>query len=258
MPAPAAPRRGEAGYNLVILIVAITVLNIMVAVALPLWSQAIRRDRERELISRGLQYAEGIRVFQQRFGRLPVRLEELVEVEPRCMRRLWKDPMTESGKWVLVFEGQEDVPPPSPDGRGPGQPPRIGGDPTGGEGGDDEEDGGEEEENGEELDPNAPPEAGDEVAVGPIIGVRSRSRDESILVFLGQERHDRWIFRADVFAQRPLPVGNPHVAATFNPNWWRPFRGGIVPPGAQQPPGVPPGDGPGNPPPPRNPPPEPD
>jgi len=38
--------RGEAGYNLVMLAVAITLLNIAVAVMLPLWSTAIRREKE--------------------------------------------------------------------------------------------------------------------------------------------------------------------------------------------------------------------
>ena len=50
-------RRGEEGYNLAMLIVAITILNIFAAVALPLWSYTIRRDREEETIFRGLQYA---------------------------------------------------------------------------------------------------------------------------------------------------------------------------------------------------------
>lgn len=216
-------RRGEAGYNLVVLVVALTVLSILVAAALPLWSQAIRRDKEEELISRGLQYAEGIRVFQHRFGRLPVRLEELVEVEPRCLRKLWKDPMTEDGRWAPVFAGTEEVPvpPETPDGRTRGrrQPPP-------------EKD---EEEATDSLDPNAPPEAGQEVAVGPIIGVRSRSQEESVLNFLGQTRHDRWVFRADTFALRPNAMGNPQVVPSFNYYWWRPMRGGLLPPGLQPP-----------------------
>jgi type II secretory pathway pseudopilin PulG len=223
-------------------LVAVTVLNILVAVSLPLWSQAIKRDKERELISRGLQYAEGIRVFQQRFGRLPVRLEELVEVQPRCIRRLWKDPMTEDGKWVPVFAGGEGTPPlpETPDGR-PQQPGRLGGDPTRPEG-----------KEGDSLDPNAPPQAGDQVAVGPIIGVHSKSTKDSVMTFLSQTRYDRWVFRADVFSLRPNPLGNPNLAPSFDPNWWRPFRGGIVPPGLQlPPPGAPPPPGtPGAPPPP--------
>lgn len=218
-------RRGEAGYNLVVLVVALTVLSILVAAALPLWSQAIRRDKEEELISRGLQYAEGIRVFQHRFGRLPVRLEELVEVEPRCLRKLWKDPMTEDGRWAPVFAGTEEVPvpPETPDGRTRRR-----------------EDKPRNPEPGDSLDPNAPPEAGQEVAVGPIIGVRSRSQEESVLNFLGQTRHDRWVFRADIFALRPNVMGNPQSVPSFYYYWWRPMRGGLLPAGLQPPDAPPP------------------
>ena len=73
-------RRRSRGYNLVAVVMLVTVLNVLVAAALPLWSTAIRRDKEEELISRGLQYAEAIRIFQKRFGRLPNRLPELLEV----------------------------------------------------------------------------------------------------------------------------------------------------------------------------------
>jgi len=45
----------------------------------------IRREKEEELVFRGLQYAEAIRVFQNRFQRPPIRLQELIEVEPRSM-----------------------------------------------------------------------------------------------------------------------------------------------------------------------------
>jgi len=67
-------KASEAGYNLVILMVTMTLLNIALAIALPKWSHVIRREREEELISRGFQYAEAIRIFQNRFQRLPVRL----------------------------------------------------------------------------------------------------------------------------------------------------------------------------------------
>ncbi|HEX2251775.1 MAG TPA: hypothetical protein VHQ65_00740, partial [Thermoanaerobaculia bacterium] len=49
----------------------------------PAWSKMAQREKEEELIFRGLQYAEAIRVFQRKFGRYPTRLEELIEVEPR-------------------------------------------------------------------------------------------------------------------------------------------------------------------------------
>ena len=100
----------EKGYNLVILVVAITVLHIALAVSVPLWSTQIRREKEAEAIFRGLQYAEAIRVFQQRFGRYPTTVEELLEVEPRSIRQLWTDPLSlggELGFGLLVPSGQQ-------------------------------------------------------------------------------------------------------------------------------------------------------
>src|SRR6478672_303088 len=91
------PRGSEAGYNMVMLIVALTVLNILVAAMLPLMSTEIQREKEEELVFRGFQYAEAIRLFHQRTSRYPVKLEELLETKPRVIRQLWKDPMTQDG-----------------------------------------------------------------------------------------------------------------------------------------------------------------
>lgn len=192
-------RRTESGYNFVILVMAIAVLNIMAAASLPLWSHVIRREKEEELIFRGFQYAEAIRVYKMRFGgQPPTRLAELVEREPRSIRQLWKDPMTEDGKWRLIFQnqGRELNPqdPNDPNGReGGGLGGRRGGgkDPEGGgEGG--EQDGEGEGEGEEESSFGKPKE--EEVQIGPILGVRSRSRDASILIFYGRERYDEWEF----------------------------------------------------------------
>src|SRR5688572_22661547 len=60
-------------------------------------------------------------MFQNRHQRLPVRIQELAEVEPRSIRKLWKDPMTEDGNWVLIPPGGQGQPPTpqpiGPDGR---------------------------------------------------------------------------------------------------------------------------------------------
>ena len=101
-----ARRRQEAGYNLVFLLVMITVLNIMVAKALPLWSGVIQREKEEELIFRGLQYAEAIRIYEKRTGGLPTKMEQLIETKPRCIRKLWKNPVAEDGSWLLIPPGQ--------------------------------------------------------------------------------------------------------------------------------------------------------
>ncbi len=104
---PAGARRGrEDGYNLVVLVVMITVLNILIAKALPLWSAVIQREKEEELIFRGMQYAEAIRVYEKRTGGLPTKLEQLIETEPRCIRQLWTNPLAQDGSWELVLPGQ--------------------------------------------------------------------------------------------------------------------------------------------------------
>ncbi len=103
---PPAKRQAEAGYNLVILVVMITVMNIVISKALPLWSAVIQREKEEELIFRGMQYAEAIRVYEQRTGGLPTKLEQLIEVEPRCIRQLWTNPMAKDGSWELILPGQ--------------------------------------------------------------------------------------------------------------------------------------------------------
>ncbi|HEX7184973.1 MAG TPA: type II secretion system protein [Thermoanaerobaculia bacterium] len=194
-----SPHTRQAGYNLVMLMVIITVVNVLLAASLPMWSHVIRRDKEEELIFRGLQYAEAIRLFQLRFQRNPVRLEELMEVKPRSIRRLWKDPMTENGKWAVIFEGmgQNLTPQPQdPDGRsGPGaKEPR-------------EEEPGEEEEDDDSG--FGGPTKGDEVAVGPIKGVHSRSDETSILIFNGKERYDEWHFTNNLLVQAVQPTGGP-------------------------------------------------
>jgi type II secretory pathway pseudopilin PulG len=244
-------RRGEQGYNLVLLIVAITVLSIALAAALPAWSTAAQREREEELIFRGLQYAEAIRLFQQRFGRLPVRLEELMEVEPRCIRQLWTDPMTGERDWRLI-RGETPMVPGAPVPGGEVAPPSGLGD---------EEDDGRspddtglpESEGAEDL-----PDGG--AAAGPIRGVRSRSRDEALKTFFDKERYDQWLFTVDMLAAggggpRLPGVGIPGAAqaspAMLRTRWLgRPFRQGVQAGGANDS-GLPTSDlGLGDPPPP--------
>ncbi|HQQ79610.1 MAG TPA: PEP-CTERM sorting domain-containing protein [Thermoanaerobaculia bacterium] len=84
------------------LIMGMTIMAILIAAVLPLASTEAQRDKEDELIFRGFQYAEGIRTFRRRYGRYPNTLKEMFEVRPRTLRKLWKDPMTNSLDWGLV------------------------------------------------------------------------------------------------------------------------------------------------------------
>ena len=98
-------RRGEDGFTIVWLAVTITVLNIWIAATLPLWSFQIKRDKNAELIHRGLQVAEGIRVYLARTGQYPTSFKQMTEHEPRCLRREWQNPMREDGRWGLIPVG---------------------------------------------------------------------------------------------------------------------------------------------------------
>jgi type II secretory pathway pseudopilin PulG len=203
MPASFPDRGAEAGYNLVILLVAVTVLNVLVAAMLPLWSTAIRREKEEELIFRGFQYAEAIRVYRMRHGgNYPIKLEQLIETKPRCIRQLWKDPMTEDGKWALIFQNQPSPPvQPQEPGR-PGEPAGEKGEPSTGE-----------EETDPEGRPQFGPGKGEKVEIGPIIGVRSKSGEDSMLVLFGRARYDEWHFTESVLlgGQRQAVPGIPGV-----------------------------------------------
>lgn len=227
----ARQRPSEDGYSLVVLVIAVTVLNILVAAMLPLWSTAIKREKEEELIFRGFQYAEAIRVFHQRYQRYPNKLEELLEIKPRCIRQLWKDPMTEDGKWGLIFQNgpqgplQVQTPAPDPEGERKGR---------GGRG----EKPGEEEEPQENDDgrPQLGVGKGETVQIGPIIGVRSKSGEKSMLIFYGRERYDEWQFTEMQLMGHTQPVSTggaagagvppPPGGLTFSTRWLgRPMRG---------------------------------
>ncbi len=236
-------RPGEAGYNLVVLVMAIALLNIMVAAMLPLWSTQIRREKEEELIFRGMQYAEAIRLFQKRYQRLPTTLKELVDVQPRCIRQLWKDPMTEDGKWAIIYQGQ-GVPLVPGLGGQPGAQPGFGGTPTGSAdvrpgSGTPGNAAGTGQPNG--VDP-ATGQPAETVAAGPIVGVHSRSTRKSIETWNGQQEYDQWNFTFNLLTLRPSVPGNP---PPLSARWiGRPFPGlaqlpGFQPVGAVPVPGAP-------------------
>jgi type II secretory pathway pseudopilin PulG len=202
----ASPRR-EAGYNLVILMVMLTVMNIVIAAALPKWSHLIRREKEEELISRGFQYAEAVRVFQNRFQQLPVRIEDLVERKPRSIRKLWKDPMTDDGRWALVPLADSGRFPTPPEGQNDGDDPS-------GRGGQD----GDSGKPGDEI-PNDTGIGGkkEPTQIGPFIGVHSRSSKESILIFNGHDHYDEWKFTVTMLIQGGGGGGNQPEGSGGNP-----------------------------------------
>lgn len=94
--------RGRRGATLLILLVIVSVMVIGLLAAVPVWKTQVQREKEAELIFRGRQVVEAVRLFLARNpGRYPGSLEELFE--KRCLRRPFKDPMTSSGEWQIIL-----------------------------------------------------------------------------------------------------------------------------------------------------------
>jgi len=97
-------RRHEEGYVLITMLLVVGLLAIMAAVALPTISFEIRRDREQEMVHRGVQYSRAIRAYYKKFGRYPTRLEDLDNTNNlRFLRKHYKDPISGQDFKLLHF-----------------------------------------------------------------------------------------------------------------------------------------------------------
>ena len=192
------PRARQAGYSLVALIVAVTVMMVMMAAAVPSWRYLMKNDREEELIFRGGEIADAIGRYQKKNANaLPPSLEVLVK--GKFLRHAYKDPMTKDGKWRFLRQGETigatQVPGQVPGPAGVGStttttttlPARPGGlSTTGGTTGG---------------------------AVGAILGVASTSTDKSLRVFNGRTKYSEWLF----VPGQPRIVGLQGGPTTINP-----------------------------------------
>lgn len=180
-PGPRPPGRGRRpagrahhrGFTLAGLIVVLAVMAIALTVAIQSVTFQKRRENEEELIFRGQQFVEAIRLFRARNGRFPLSLDELYTAKPRVIRKQWRDPMTGKADWRPLLFGQDGqtVTPPTGVRATPAPQPT----------------------------PQATPGPGapGEPQGGPIVGVSSRSCEESIRVLDGRTRYCDWKFVFD-------------------------------------------------------------
>jgi type II secretory pathway pseudopilin PulG len=86
---------GRDGYVLLTLLFFVAMIAIMATVVAPTITFKIKRDREEEMIHRGVQYSRAIRGYYRKFGRYPVNLEDLDNTNNlRFLRKHFKDPIT--------------------------------------------------------------------------------------------------------------------------------------------------------------------
>src|ERR1700732_1559485 len=84
----------QRGYMLITLMLALALITIGLLTVLPEIGQQIRRDREEEMRHRGTAYMRAIQHFYKKFGRYPMRVEELESTNNlRFLRKRYKDPI---------------------------------------------------------------------------------------------------------------------------------------------------------------------
>ena len=87
-------RHGEGGWVLLTLLLAMALMVIFAAAIVPSITFEIKRDREEEMIHRGVQYSRAIRAYYKKFGRYPTKIEDLESSNNlRFLRKRYKDPL---------------------------------------------------------------------------------------------------------------------------------------------------------------------
>jgi len=110
--------RYQSGFGYLLVLFAVSALGLLAAGAGQVWRSTAQREREAELLFVGHQYRKAIESYQSvNFNgqhQWPARLEDLLEdrrlpTVRRHLRRLYRDPMTENGAWVLVKSGEHII-----------------------------------------------------------------------------------------------------------------------------------------------------
>jgi type II secretory pathway pseudopilin PulG len=190
------------------LLVAMAVMTVLMSVALPSWRHLMQREREAELIFRGEQYVRAIGLFQRKFaGAFPPSIDVLYD--QKFLRKKYKDPMTESGEFQILYQMAVVQPgaPGTPGAAGPGATmpgatmpgatmpgatmPGAGG--AVGAGPPPAETGGPS--TGASSSFGSPGTAfGTAGPRGSVIGVVSKSTKRSIRIYKGRDSYDQWQF----------------------------------------------------------------
>ena len=86
-----------------------TMLLILATMVAPNIKTEGQREKEKEMIWRGKQYARGIKLYYRKLGRFPTSVDDLTKPKVgslRFMRQAYKDPMNaQDGSWRLIYVG---------------------------------------------------------------------------------------------------------------------------------------------------------
>jgi type II secretory pathway pseudopilin PulG len=168
------------------LLVALAVMAVLMSVALPVWRHDAQREKEEELVWRGQQYVRAIALFQRKTQTFPTSVDMLVQ--GRYLRKKYKDPITNEdftpvpAAGAIPGQGGQQVGgrtgAPAPSGRA--------GTPTGGRTGSPTSGFGSGSGLSSGFTSGTIP--------GGMIGVVSKSKDESIRLYQGRNHYNEWVF----------------------------------------------------------------
>lgn len=104
------PRRArQQGYALLLVIFMATMLLIFATMAAPNIKIEGQREKEKEMIWRGRQYARAVKLYYRKMGHFPTSIDDLTKPKVgslRFLRQPFKDPMnTQDGSWRLIYVG---------------------------------------------------------------------------------------------------------------------------------------------------------
>jgi len=183
------------------LLVAMSIMAVMLTVAMPVWKQMTQREREEELVFRGMQYAHAIGMFQRKYANAyPPNLDVLVN--EHFLRKKFKDPVT-NDDFIPIIAGQNTGIGVGTAGASatPGAMPTAGataggrGAAAGGRGATTApQPGGFGGAPGAGAPGGVPAAGAPGGASGGIMGVTSKSRDKSIRVYNGRNHYNEWQF----------------------------------------------------------------
>lgn len=98
------PGKAQQGIALLAAIIALNIFAILSLMAYSMWETEIQRDMEEELLFRAGQYRMAIEFYAKENNNLYPRDFDVL-YEKKFIRQLFKDPMTEDGKWNYVMRG---------------------------------------------------------------------------------------------------------------------------------------------------------
>jgi len=172
-------RGQESGYAMAAMLVALAVMAVMMSVAMPVWRHEARRHKEEELIWRGTQYVRAIRLYNAKFRTFPPSYDVLVS--GNFLRKKYKDPITNDDfEPIGAGTGQPGLAPgqgQATPGRGQPVIPATSNTPT-----------------PSANQPSTAFSSSSGSVPGGLIGVRSKSKDESIKIYQGRTHYNEWTF----------------------------------------------------------------